>query len=284
MDSKATQERIRTLPSHVFNIYRMVRDYYSSISLDELNQDEDNEQAVQTLELNCETVIIDYLFKNFKSPIRIHTASREPIENKEGTPELAFVILPLSSLHNFMHSIRLCGFGIYVCDATRPFCLDSIHISLIGNVFTGDHFIATPDKAVYYNNNLIESYPSDRISHPILACSLSGGVTLPTLKRFHQLASKFPELRNFGSYLIEAGMLMLSQVNSFIDITYEIPFKHQLAILYMFKQLDYPMHDEYGNEISSLTPDPDESISIISSMNTSLHKRIMKTLKKRATS
>lgn len=187
-------------------------------------------------------------------------------------------------MDNFLHGINICGFGVYAFDLTDDLSMDSIYTGLLGNLFTGDYFITGPDYSLYYNNELVNSLPKRASKDPIIGCVINSQVSLPSLKRIHTLLEKVPKLLHVGCPLIEAQMVLLNQLDAWIDLSGSIPFKYQVLPLLMFRTLKLPIHDEFGKPVIETLCKPEESLPYMTSTNEGIHKKIVKTLKKRATS
>ena len=265
---------------HLKNIFHLVRNYLIQNDEDIILQDEKREELKQKISIGAEKVVIDYIFKNFKNPLRIlNTSKQKELINREGKIEKTFIILPIDGLTNYVNGIRLVGFAIAVLDNDIDFGIEAVTHSIIGNIYSGDCFIAIKNKEVYLNENKLDIPPEINIKNSILSAPIPKKFTRP-IRKIAKLAEKANQLVNYGSTTVECTMILSGKIAGYIDLRESLTVPYFLPHLFIFNKLGgfTKRLDDNNDSFDKLSTDFNIGYSVIMTIHKNIFERISKTV------
>jgi fructose-1,6-bisphosphatase/inositol monophosphatase family enzyme len=267
------------LPIHLKNIFQLVRNKLSDIEDEKLYQDEPYKKFHNLVFSDSERLVTDYLFRNFKNPMKILSEQNGEVINRDGELQIGFIVNAIDGIENYYYGVRLVGFSMAVYDVKTPFGLDSILCSILGNIYSGEYFIAIKDQKAICNDKKVERFITPEREQHIYSFAAEG-IDRRLLGKIPALNRTMGAIRYFGSPVVEHIMAAKGRLAAVVDSRQKLTFHRILPAAFLYKQLSAYFSDIEGDNFQQIDEDNSKKYTFIASAYKKFYDKMFKVMNK----
>ncbi len=233
--------------------------------------------AVKWFDLAADQAVFNYLEKRFPVAVRLLSEEGAPRQLGSGTPDFTIVLDPVDGSENFARGIHPSGTAIALIPADMPISIDTIQYALVGNLYTGDIWLAHRGGGAFLNNQAIQPAGPTHVSDVLLSFDTNRSVTPPALT---ELLSQALGVRSFATAAVVMAMVAGGTLGAHLDLTGNLTPENFLASSLIITEGGGVITGSDGNplpNIQSLT----ECYRIVAASSPALHAALITALNKK---
>lgn len=230
--------------------------------------------AVKWFDLAADQAVVNYLEKRFPVAVRLLSEEGAPRQLGIGTPAFTVVLDPVDGSENFARDIHPSGTAIALIPADMPLNVDSVQYGFVGNLYTGDTWLAQRGAGAFYNGQAIQPAKLSRISDVLLSVDSNQSVLPPALA---ELLSKALGMRSLAAAAVALSMVAGGRLGAHLDLTGNLTPENFLAPALVITESGGVVSGPDGKplpDIQSLT----EGYHLVTAATPELHAALIKAL------
>lgn len=232
--------------------------------------------SVKWFDLAADQAVVNYLEKRFPVAVRLLSEEGAPRQLGTGTPAFTMVLDPVDGSENFARGIYPSGTAIALIPTDMPLNINSVQYGFVGNLYTGDTWLAQQGAGAFFNGQAIQPARYSRISDVLLSVDTNRAVLPPVAAH---LLSQALGVRSFAAAAVVLAMVGEGRLGAHLDLTGNLTPENFLAPALVITESGGMITGPDGTplpDIQSLT----ECFRIVAAATPSLHAALIENLAK----
>jgi myo-inositol-1(or 4)-monophosphatase len=229
---------------------------------------------IREVDLSAESAIIDTLEEH---EISFTLISEESGVKKYGkTPHRCYVTAdPIDGTTNLMRGLPFYAASIAV--STRP-RLNTIHTSLVADLFHGTTYIAQKGRGAHRNDQRITPSKNASLEEAVIGVDLNSYKVQRMASRLTGLIQKTKHIRHLGANALELCYVADGTTDAFIDIRGKLRATDIAAAWLIVREARARMTTPNGDPLN-IKLDPRQTVEFVAAANEEIHRIILGLIK-----
>jgi myo-inositol-1(or 4)-monophosphatase len=230
---------------------------------------------IRWFDLAAHQAVCAYLERRFLCPVTLLSEEDTPRELGEGKPEYTVVLDPVDGSDNFARGIGTSGMAVALIPASLPISIGTVEYALVGDLFTGDTWLAARGRGAFSNGSLVHTRSVTRPEEAMISCELNHFAVEAPLSG---VLSRARGVRVLGCATRALSMVAAGALDAHLDLRGRLTPENFLAPSLILTEAGGSVTDPEGNPlptIQCLT----ERHSILAAATPELHAALVQQLK-----
>ncbi len=230
---------------------------------------------VREFDLAADRAACAYLSQRLPHPVLLLSEEGEPRRFGSGEPEFVMVLDPVDGSDNLARGIPLAGTAVALIPSGEPIATGAVRYALVGDLFTGDRWVAERGQGAFRNGVRIHSSRAMKLEGATVSCELNH---FAVEARLAGMLSRARAVRTLGCATRALSMVADGGLDAHLDVRGRLTPENFLAPSLIVGEAGGLLTDPEGKAIPairSLT----ERYSIVAAATPELHEALMSELK-----
>ncbi len=225
---------------------------------------------LERVDLAAEKTIVDTFKKHSVSFTLISEESG--IRGFGGKAEACYVTTdPIDGSTNLMHGIPFYATSIAV--STEP-ALDTVHSSLVADLFHGVTYVAEAEKGAFRDGARIVPSETVSLEEAVLGIDINSYKIKSLVPRLNEVIVRTKHIRHLGANALELCYVADGTTDAFIDIRGKLRSTDMAGAWLILQEAGAIMTDANGKPLK-VKLDPAEKVEFVASGNARLHRLLL---------
>ncbi len=214
-------------------------------------------QTTLGFDAGAEEVVLGYCREAVRTSLRILSEERGELRSREdlGPPAFTLVVDPVDGSENFRRNIELTAFSVAVLPADVPPAPSEVVAGLVGNVFTGTHYVARRGHGATAAGRSLATARTGRLRGALVA--LECEFDRPAFRaRVGRLLDRARLTRQLGSSVASQMGVADGGIDAYVDVRGHLTPENFMAGARVIEEAGGVVTDAQGDELrpfSSMT-------------------------------
>lgn len=229
---------------------------------------------VKWFDLVADQTVCSYLQDHFPCPVRLLSEEGEPRQFGAGKPEFTMVLDPVDGSDNFSRGIAPSSMAVALVPANLPITTDTVQLALVGDLFSGNIWLAERGRGAFNHGNAIRTRQVTRLEKAMISCELNHFKMDETLSR---LLSRAGGVRALGCATRTLVMVAYGALDAHLDLRGRLTPENLLAPSLILTEAGGIITDPEGKPLPKIK-DLKERYSILAAATLELHTTLVQQL------